>query len=120
MKNIVISILVGLFTITASTAATEKYDTFTIPFKQSWSGDKVIIEIPSYPMSYGDDTEFPEPGTYILNKPEVLKREIERTGRYQVISTFVVNTTLIVGFWIIVLLIILILRVVHLNKKITY
>jgi hypothetical protein len=95
MKNIVISTLIGLLTITASIAATREYESFAIPFKQSKDAERVLIEIPSLPVDYKYGMLFPEPGTYILNKPEVLKREIERTGTYYVYPKFFVITTFI-------------------------
>jgi hypothetical protein len=114
MKNIV-RLAIALFTITLATAATEKYSTFIIPFHQSKSGERVIIEIPSLPVS--SYIKFPQPGAYILNKPEVLKRELERTGEYQVISTSVISLSLIIGFWSIIGLVVLIRHIRPVYKK---
>ena len=83
MKTIV-RFIIAIFTFATIAVGTEEYKTFTTSFKQSKDKEKVILELPISDLGT-EGIRFPEPGTYILNKPEILKKELENQG-YKVLD----------------------------------
>ena len=82
-KNMKAIIIIIFLAITA-TATEEEYRTFNTPFKQSRSGERVILQLPTSDLGT-EGVRFPKDGTYVLNKPEILKKELKSHG-YKVLD----------------------------------